>query len=245
MESRRNLSRRDVIWDPDALDAYHSFRRARSLFFWVLVVGLLLVQGCFWLTNLGALDHPLKVDAEIRLITLSDYALPVGMRIDDGRQRLAESAQQAVYVTLRLCWFTLTFVAVLYSLTLLIGMKLALVGRLGALGDHGRAFFLSLIVMVLVVPWTTAIHPHMFGAVFSYEQLVVRYLEIRHASDQFQQVVYYVQFVGVWAVTFLALWWAQIRSWRAGQGIRPELAQEPPQEESEPCSQPFREERQL
>ena len=40
----------------DALEAYDSFRRSRCLFFCLLLAGLVITQGSFWIVTLGNLD---------------------------------------------------------------------------------------------------------------------------------------------------------------------------------------------
>ena len=119
----------------------------------------------------------------------------------------------------------LTFAAVIYCLSLLIGMKLALVGRLGGLADSSRAFFMSLIVMVLILPWQQALSTDIYGLQFGYKELISRYQAVHEASKLGDYFIYYGRFVGLWLLTMLLLMIAQICSNRAKKSISRHLKQ--------------------
>ncbi|MCK5174616.1 MAG: hypothetical protein KAR47_14580, partial [Planctomycetes bacterium] len=59
---------------------------------------------------------------------------------------------QAVIIV-RICNFALILAATLYSLVLLISLKISLVGRLGGISHISRAFFLTLFALVILMPW--------------------------------------------------------------------------------------------
>ena len=80
-------------------------------------------------------------------------------------------------------------------------------GRLGGLAEAGKAFFLSLVVMVMVVPWQAVIIQGMPGTMFSYEQLLDRYYDITVQTDAglFTKIGYYGRFLGLWGLTVILL----------------------------------------
>ena len=119
--------------------------------------------------------------------------------------------------------YILTFVAVIYCLVLLIGMKLSLVGQLGGLADTSKAFFLSLIVMVLILPWQHTISSEIHGTLFTYKELTNSYLSLVNSDDPKQYALYYGRFVGLWGLTMLLLMAAQWRSHQAVRKIRRRL----------------------
>ena len=110
-----------------------------------------------------------------------------------------------------------------YCLSLLIGLKLALVGRLGGLTHSSKAFFLSLIVLVLVMPWlkfiNVAIPTAMFGA-SEFAEKFARFQENKQDMDLLGFAAYYGRFCGLWLLAFLMLLMAQLRSFQAAKKIR-------------------------
>lgn len=135
-------------------------------------------------------------------------------RDEDESYKAAEFYYSCVWLMLRAWNYILPFSAVLYCLTLLIGMKLALVGRLGGLANSGRAFFLGLVVMVLVVPWQQMVSTNLWGALYTYQELATKYVQ---NGDLVERLGYYGRFVGLWALALLLLLVAQWRSKQATQ----------------------------
>ena len=140
-----------------------------------------------------------------------------------GKETL-KSLRNLIFYGLRFCGYLVTFTAVIYCLSLLIGMKLQLVGRLGGLADAAKAFFLSLVVMVIVLPWQKMIYPDVAGGVtFDFVELIERYSAQATASLD-QRVFYYSRFVGFWALAVVLLIVAQWRSFQAGRAVRAHVA---------------------
>jgi hypothetical protein len=114
-----------------------------------------------------------------------------------------------------------TFAVVLYCLSLLISVKLTLVGQLGGMANAGKAFFLSLVVMVLIVPWQDVISPEVPGVLFSYKELTLWYQHVRlNADPPSGYLLYYGRFVGFWAFSMIVLLVAQWRSYLSVKEIR-------------------------
>ncbi len=139
---------------------------------------------------------------------------------EDDSYKTANFYYRCVGLMLPAWNYILPFSAVLYCLTLLIGMKLALVGRLGGLANSGRAFFLGLVVMVLVLPWQQMASPILWGALYTYQELAAKYVQLPQQGELVQRLGYYGRFVGLWTLTLLLLLIAQWRSKQATQIVQ-------------------------
>ena len=247
----------------DALDAYNVFCTARTVCFWLMLLGLLIIGACFWVVDVGTTDSAIEAlqpdvpagiprcttepkaiflaaeateDAdhpEAAPPTLRDLREPVPLPPDDYADQLPEAEtsnrakviHQMVKIALSCWYFLLPFLAVLYCLSLLIGLKLSLVGRLGGLADSAKAFFLSLIVMVLIVPWQQVCGDNLqiFGTLFTPDQLTSQYWNLQQQlqeSTLAQSMGYYTRFVGLWALSLILLITCQWRSRQAARMVR-------------------------
>ena len=235
----------------DALEAFNSFNGARNLLFWLfLLIPLLVAQAGFWTVQSGRLDQVLIVaDDEASAVETAEIAeqpeateKPETLEnkisaADDKDEKtenitpeepshksnMSESLEKLIQGSIKTSNYILTFVAVIYCLVLLIGMKLSLVGQLGGLADTSKAFFLSLIVMVLILPWQHTISSEIHGTLFTYKELTNSYLSLVNSDDPKQYALYYGRFVGLWGLTMLLLVAAQWRSHQAVRKIRRRL----------------------
>ena len=107
--------------------------------------------------------------------------------------------------------------ATLYCLTLLFSLKVSMHGRLGGINHIGRAFFLSLILLVLLLPWQSLFGHFVTGAIYSPNELAQWYS--KEKKDIFDLVVYYLRFSGYGVLVFLLLIFSQIRSVRWAKAI--------------------------
>jgi len=107
--------------------------------------------------------------------------------------------------------------ATLYCLTLLFSLKVSMHGRLGGINHIGRAFFLSLILLVLLLPWQSLFGRFVTGAIYSPDELAQ--WSSKEAEDIFDLVFYYLRFSGFGALIFLLLIFSQIRSIRWAKAI--------------------------
>jgi hypothetical protein len=113
----------------------------------------------------------------------------------------------------------LILAATLYCLTMLFSLKVSMLGRLGGINHITRAFFLSLLALVLLLPWQKVFSPVITGAIFTPEEMVERFST--RTPDLFDGVIYYLRFCGFWLLIVLLLLLAQIRSSRwAGAILR-------------------------
>jgi len=114
---------------------------------------------------------------------------------------------------IRVCNYLLIFAVTMYCLTLLFCLKISLLGRLGGLNHISRAFMLSLIVLVLVLPWQKFFGGIAAGLIYTPDELIDA-----HASIQGEKIItialHYLRFSGLWVVGMAVLVFSQIRSIR-------------------------------
>ena len=111
----------------------------------------------------------------------------------------------------------LILTASLYCLSMLFSLKVSMLGRLGGINHISRAFFLSLLMLVLLLPWQKIFGGIVPGAIFTPEELAK--WSSTEAVDIIDTVIYYLRFSGYWLLVLLLLILAQIRSIRWGKAI--------------------------
>lgn len=112
--------------------------------------------------------------------------------------------------------FVLILAATLYCLTLLFSIKISLIGRLGGINHVCRAFFLSLVMLVLLLPWQNYFRFIIVGAIYTPDELA------RCTADSegiFADILYYLRFTGYWALVVLLLVLSLLRSSRWTKAI--------------------------
>ncbi|MHC4334065.1 MAG: hypothetical protein ACYSUP_08720 [Planctomycetota bacterium] len=111
--------------------------------------------------------------------------------------------------------FVLILAAILYCLAMLFCLKISLLGRLGGINHISRAFFLSLLFVVLLLPWQKFFGSAVKGVIYTPDELV-RWLNWYRdpASGVLGMVLYYLRFTGYWLVVMLIGILSQIRSGR-------------------------------
>jgi hypothetical protein len=127
--------------------------------------------------------------------------------------RLPTVRQVHVLWTLRLLDTVIIFSAVMYCLTILFALKISMVGRLGGINHISRAFFWSLIFLVLIIPWQVALGWGLYGMAYEPSELMRRIGEYDTYSI-FLKALYWMRFVGLWVIALLCLLFAQGRTAR-------------------------------
>ena len=120
-------------------------------------------------------------------------------------------SQKHVKAAVRLLNFILIPASVLYCLTLLFCMKVSLIGRLGGINHITRAFFLSLIFVILLMPWQLIFSPVLWGAIFTPSELITA---CQVHKTIWASIFFYLRFTGYGLFVLLLLFLAQIRSMR-------------------------------
>ena len=114
---------------------------------------------------------------------------------------------------IRVCNYVLIFAITMYCLTMLFCLKISLLGRLGGLNHISRAFLLSLVVFVLVLPWQKFFGGIATGLIYTPSELIDT-----HATIQGDKIItvalHYLRFCGLWVVVMAVLIFSQVRSIR-------------------------------
>jgi hypothetical protein len=119
---------------------------------------------------------------------------------------------------IRLANAVLILTASLYCLTLLFSLKVSLHGRLGGINHISRAFFLSLLMLVRLLPWQKVFGGVVTGAVYTAGELV-EWRAADKTDDLFATILYYLRFSGYGALILLLLVLSQYRSLRWAKAI--------------------------
>jgi len=215
----------DMELQQDAWGAYKTFRGFRFLFFLLTFLGLLALQGAFWAVDQGFYDAPQNPNPSVTTSSIPNPSIPSFEFLQDQPQDSVPDQPKTdiIAMVLDISNYVTPFCVIVYCLSLLIGLKLALVGRLGGLTQSSKAFFLSLIVLVLVMPWLNIIYVAIPTAMFGTSELAEkfsRFQENKQDMDPLGFAAYYGRFCGLWLLAFLLLLMAQLRSFQAAKKIK-------------------------
>jgi hypothetical protein len=114
--------------------------------------------------------------------------------------------------------FLLILTAMLYCLTTLFSLKVSLVGRLGGINHISRAFFLSLVTLIVLLPWRVVFDNVFFGAMYTPSELLYS-CTVAGRADMLDIISHYLRFSGYWLVVVLLLISSQIRNSRWSKAI--------------------------
>jgi len=101
--------------------------------------------------------------------------------------------------------------AILFSLSMLFCLKISIVGRFGGINHIARAFFLSLILMVMLLPWQLFFHNIFTSVLFTPAELFREYAAVSDANAA-GVILYYLRFSAYWLLAVLLLICAQWKS---------------------------------
>jgi hypothetical protein len=120
---------------------------------------------------------------------------------------------------IRLFNFVLVPSAVLYCLTMLFCLKVSLVGRLGGINHISRAFFISLTMLVFLLPWYKLSSGAFVGALYGPQELSTSCNPADICKEFTPMILHYLRFTGLWLLVVLLLVLSQIRSARWAKTI--------------------------
>jgi len=127
------------------------------------------------------------------------------------------TAEQFAWMV-RLVNAVLVLTASLYCLTLMFSLKVSMHGRLGGINHISRAFFLSLLMLVLLLPWQRVFGGVVTGAVYTPAELM-SWHAAEKTGDTLAMALYYLRFSGYGVLIFLLLLLSQYRSLRWAKAI--------------------------
>ncbi|UCF43327.1 MAG: cell envelope integrity protein TolA [Planctomycetota bacterium] len=230
----------------DCLEAVGVFRGWKNFLFIIIIVCLVLLQISFWLVNLGYVKvEEGKEEVSTAAVKEAEQIEPAGEakgEIEKAAKQVAGEANEPAEAApqqaerqerapdfsiitfgrlaglIRFFDFVLILAAALYCLTMLFGLKVSLLGRLGGINHISRAFFLSLLGLVLLLPWQRFFAGVVAGAIYTPGELL-RWYTIETTGGIFGIIVYYLRFSGYWLIVLLFVIFAQIRSVRWAKAI--------------------------
>jgi len=209
----------------DCLEAVGVFRGWKNFLFVIAAICLILLQGSFWLVNSGYIKAGQCAESIETAVADSNAAEAKAADVNEALKATVKGPQQESLfgVTFKhLSWVVrfvnviLILAATLYCLTMLFSLKLSLIGRLGGMSHISRAFFLSLVMLVLVLPWQVVFDCVIRGAIYMP-------CELRWCSNEsegiFNAILFYLRFSGYWLLIVLLLVLSQLRSARWTKAI--------------------------
>jgi hypothetical protein len=233
--NENQAGQKNLLDTTDCLEAVGVFRGWKNVLFVVLILCLLLLQISFWLVDRGFVkpsdkaggdsaaaasekteeikEPPAPAQAEqikqaaekvvaepntLAMQAPKKTALPLGINIGHIRW------------TIRLINGLLVLVAVLYCLSMLFSLKISLIGRLGGINHISRAFFLSLVMVILLLPWQIVFDGVIAGMIFTPSELVSKCSA--EISGIFAITFHYLRFTGYWLLVMLLLIFSHLRS---------------------------------
>jgi hypothetical protein len=241
---------KNLIDTTDCLEAISVFRGWKNFLFIVVILCLLFLQASFWLVNTGCVaTEQVSGDKASVAVVASDSGQNVDTakvkeKIKKAAEQVAapnkpaEAAPQQPQLKLaNLCFkiefkylarlisfinFVLIFAAMLYCLTMLFSLKVSLIGRLGGINHISRAFFLSLVFLVLILPWQISWRKFfaggLFGVLYTPSELRSSFAALKD-SGIFYKIFYYFRFSGYWLIALLLLIFSYIRTCRWAKTI--------------------------
>ncbi len=233
--NENQAGQKNLLDTTDCLEAVGVFKGWKNVLFVIVILCLLLLQISFWLVDRGFIGSRGKAGSDIIAAacekTEETKEPPVPAQVEEIKEAAEKVAAEPnkpatqakkqpglpLGITIRhLCW-TIHFVngllilaAVLYCLSMLFSLKISLIGRLGGINHISRAFFLSLIMVILLLPWQVVFDGIIAGMIFTPCELVRKCSA--EISGIFAITFHYLRFTGYWLLVMLLLILSHLRS---------------------------------
>jgi hypothetical protein len=219
-----------MIETTDCLEAVGVFRGWKNFFFLLVVICLLLAQASFWLVNLGLVEIPAAPAAPMTEDEVISMA--AAQTVADANEASVSATPQKSKTRLpfieSLTWEhvkraielidgILIITSGLFCLAMFFSLMVSLIGRLGGINHVARAFFLSLMMFILIVPWQELIGSSVIGVAYTPAELA-KWVANR-GSGFMNMLFYYLRFTGYWVLVMLLLIMSQARSARWTKAI--------------------------
>ncbi|MCE5339628.1 MAG: hypothetical protein LLF92_00685 [Planctomycetaceae bacterium] len=214
----------------DCLEAIGTLKSNKNLFFFVCFICLLVLQGCFWLMATGHVNYgqiepnaptiekaahnaaakvasPNMVDANKALLDPNDGWHKYSNKIVSTKIDFEKIAW-----AIRICNYLLIISSVIYAMSMLFGLMISLVGKLGGISHVTKAFFISLLFIVVLMPWQTIFRTVGVGTIFKPAELLASWLMYADMNTFEKAFSVYARYVGLGCFSILLLLWAQVKS---------------------------------
>jgi hypothetical protein len=215
------VNKTQMIETTDCLEAIGVFRGWKNFFFLIVVVCLLLSQTAFWLWDLGIVSTGRESEAgdptavEVTPAAQANNELDAVRETDKKNGFLSRLAGNVDSTDLERSIGLLNGILIvgvgLYCLAMFFSLMVSLIGRLGGISHISRAFFLSLILLMFVIPWQK-LQMSVVGVIYLPAEL---FDSMTNKSQSLMQtVLHYLRFTGYWGIVMLVLLLSQTRSAR-------------------------------
>lgn len=229
----------DWIDATDSLEAVEAIKGWKNFIFTVAWIALLLSQIIFWLSNTGIIFTPQNPQSPAAVLetkpalpsTTEGVELLKAAATDPNLQAaekhrnlksiltmLREVDPKTMSNILKIVNTILIMSAIIYCLILMESVQIAVAGRLGGINHICRAFFLSLVFVIILLPWQKIFPGYAVGGVFSSQELI-NSSGITKTGDVLDQFVYYARYSLLWLLALILLLSAQFRSIRWAKAI--------------------------
>jgi len=209
----------------DCLEAIGVFRGWKNFFCVIIIICLLLLQVSFWIVKLGYIrgECPGMDQSSVAGGVVQDVqdANDVDLDLAGDEEGLDAAVEEKslfgvtfshLAMGIRIVNSLLILTGTLYCLTILLALKVSLVGRLGGINHICRAFFLSLIMLLLLLPWQKAFDCVVIGAIYTPCEMM-KWISAG-TGEMLDIILFYLRFCGFWLLILLLLICSQLRSGR-------------------------------
>jgi hypothetical protein len=223
--NQNQTGKSDLLDTTDCLEAVGVFRTWKNVLFVIMVICLILLQVSFWLVNSGYIktderarvEKPAIADTNAVATASEQHLVLINPIVQPPPHTLFGITFKHLAWLVRFVNAVLILSATLYCLTTLFGLKVSLIGRLGGINHITRAFFLSLAMLILLLPWQIVFKCVVVGAIYIPCELV------KWCGGEcrgiFETVLLYLRFCGYWVLVVLLLILSQLRSARWAKAI--------------------------
>lgn len=197
-------------------EAFRSIRCAKNLF-WFLLGLSILIQ----LISFIAIDFFGVIDGSAEIAAVTTTTAPSEGGIGDA---------DVWYYSLQWILPGTKFIAVvsagLLALTLMLGVKISLLGRLGGVAGLISAMFWSLILLAIVVPWQQIVHGQIAsGALYNLGDLVAKAKTVKASwgaedTSLAELILYYGRFMAFPIIALLVWLVTQAKFARGCRGVQ-------------------------
>ena len=196
------LELRTEAGPPEYLDAFKVVRLAKNVLMVIILLSILVQLGGVILVEFVGLPSAPATSAN---------EAAAGVPAASGPTQTTDPSplRTTVFWLLPATKFTALAACLLLVLTLMFSVKLSLVGRLGGIAGFVRAFFLSLILLAMLVPWQQIVKATFAcGALFNLDQLEEARRKLQ--DNTLAQILHYARFIAYPLLAMLVLAAVQI-----------------------------------
>lgn len=202
---------RKSVFVTDGLEAAGVLRGWKNFLFVTAILCLVLLQAIFWLAHTGQIEFGPDAAPEA-VATVESSVTHHPSPIVVGRVIPFDLTFKHVTSVIGPVNTIVVLACVLYSLTTFFALIVSIMGELRGLSQISRAFYLSIFMLIPLLPWQTIFPPGSFGTIYMPSELARQCAN--EASGTMEAWLFYLRFSGVWALTVLVLILAQWRTCR-------------------------------